>query len=230
MGQPQVSKALNEGHKPRRLHPRIQSLVQWVLRAPAQGSLSVHPQTIKSYRFRFALPGRYFRALALACRRSPSFRPTRRSHQGPAGFRLSSLWLTIGFASLPVLSSASVLRAPRAPSSVGQRRKTRVPVNSKDLAEFSVLPSYPPLTWIELPPQVGRDPSHRLDWPGCREFAFVFPLVAVPGCPSSCSALGFLQVRFQVSMRRGDFLTPPTPPGMSLKVIWFWLWRRGLFR
>ena len=92
-----------------RLHPRSEPC-SWVLRAPAQGSLSVHPQAIQGYRFRFALPGRYFRALALACRRSPSFRPTRRSHQGPAGFRLSSLWLTIGFASLPVLSSASVLR------------------------------------------------------------------------------------------------------------------------
>jgi hypothetical protein len=96
--------------------------------------------------------------------------------------------------------------------------------------------AYLRLTRLVLPPLVAQDPlkpacplPHPLTSVGlgnrlCRELAFIFPLVAVPGCPS---ALGFLQVWFQVSMRRGDFLTPPTPPGVSLKVMWFWLWRRG---
>jgi hypothetical protein len=137
---------------------------------------------VKGYRFHFALPGCYLRSPGPLL----AFLPGVPSHSPPPGRLFASARFSPppAFASIPVLSSASDLRAPIAPSSVGQRRKTRVPVNSKDRAVCSVLPSYPPLTWVELPLQVGRDPLTASIGLAAGYLRLFFPLIAISGSRS----------------------------------------------
>ena len=126
----------------------------------------------------------------LACLAAPSFRPSRHSHHGPAGLA------SVRFGSLTVSPLSRFLASPwirgQDPRVLCGKLKNPWAVRfiTKPLICWSLS--------VAPPTCVSPGLSYRTRWPrtlsppqsaGCRVFAVVFPLVAIPGCPSASGSL-----------------------------------------